>query len=418
MDQPTRYTLFELNEYVRRIMALNFPDALWISCELAQVNESRGHYYLSLVQKEEPETLFAEDKILAQSEAVIWAMDYRKLKRKLGSQFSQVLKPGLEILIHAKVEFHERYGLKLRVMDIDPAFTVGKLEMKKQETLKQLKQKGLLDKNKELELPKVLQNIAVISSERAAGYQDFHQQLIGNPYGYKIGFQLFTAAMQGDQVSREVVSRLKMINDQSDFFDCVVIIRGGGAKLDLHAFDDAELCTAIANCKVPVITGIGHDIDETIADLVAYQALKTPTAVAEWLVQQNLYFEMEVLEQGRSIKDLVQIILSENQFELESLSQALQLIAKGQIQNQDRLLNYIEEELPRNARSPIKNEDKSLEHLEAVLKLLNPEEVLKRGFSMTLKDGKPVKEASELKAEDVIESVFAKGKIKSRVIKK
>jgi len=226
VDQPTRYTLFELNEYVRRIMALNFPDALWISGELAQVNESRGHYYLSLVQKEEPDSLFAEDKILARSEAVIWAMDFRKLKRKLGVQFSQILKPGLEILIHAKVEFHERYGLKLRVIDIDPAFTVGKLEMKKQETLKQLRQNGLLDKNKELELPKVLQNIAVISSERAAGYQDFEQQLHGNPYGYKIDFKLFTAAMQGDLVRGEVINRLQMINDQSDFFDCVVIIRG------------------------------------------------------------------------------------------------------------------------------------------------------------------------------------------------
>lgn len=399
-------------------MALNFPESLWISCELAQVSESRGHVYLSLVQKGLADELpGSPETILAQCEAVIWAKDHRRIKRQLGKTFQQILNPGLELLIQAKVEYHERYGLKLKVQDIDPAFTIGKLEMRRQATLKLLQENGLLGKNKQRLLPSVVQRIAVISSDRAAGFQDFKQQLNNNPYGYKIQFHLLSAAMQGDFVGKEVMKRLDQVNDQADYYDCAVIIRGGGARLDLVAFDDEALCTAIANCKLPVITGIGHEIDETLSDLVAYEALKTPTAVAEWIIQQNTFFEMNLVEYGQTIQALAQGLLTEKRFALERLQQEIQLNAKGRIQNQERLLSYIEEELPRNAALPLRNEHKVLEHFEALLKLLNPEEVLKRGFSMTMKGGKPITQSTDLNASDIIESVFADGRIKSKVIK-
>ncbi|MFT5385671.1 MAG: exodeoxyribonuclease VII large subunit, partial [Saprospiraceae bacterium] len=220
-----------------------------------------------------------------------------------------------------------------------------------------------------------------------------------------------------DNVKSEVIQRLEEINQNESYFDCAVIIRGGGAKLDLVAFDDADLCTAIANCKIPVVTGIGHDIDETISDLVAFYSLKTPTAVAEWIIQGNLYFEMEVLENGRAIKMLSQRLISEQYLEVERISQVLKLSAKSQLQNQNRLLDYIEEELPRNSSKHLKNENKLLHHLETILDLLNPEKVLQRGFSMTLKDGKPVTNAKDLKPDDLIASVFADGRVKSKVIK-
>jgi exodeoxyribonuclease VII large subunit len=419
VEQTDRYTLFELNEYIRRIIALNFSEVLWISCELAQVSESRGHMYLSLVEKEEGDSTLEnpDGKIIAQSEAVIWATDHRRLKRKLGAQFTQILKSGLEVLISVQVDFHERYGLKLIIKDIDPAFTVGKLELRRQETLQDLKRRGLLEKNKQRNLPLVLQRIAVISSERAAGFQDFQKQLLDNPYGYFIDFIFLNAAMQGDNVKSEVIQRLTEINANEAGFDCAVIIRGGGARLDLIAFDDADLCTAIANCKIPVITGIGHDIDETISDLVAFHSLKTPTAVAEWLIQRNLYFEMELLDLGRSIKVLSQDLMSEQYLKVERISQLLQLNANGQLQNQHRLLEYIEDELPRNSLKRLKDENKQLNHLETILDLVTPEKILQRGFSMTLKNGKPVTNANDLKQDDLIESVFTKGSVKSKVIK-
>ena len=417
--ETSRYTLFELNEYIRRIIALNFSEALWISCELAQVSESRGHLYLSLVEKEEGDATSGtgDEKIIAQSEAVLWATDIRRLKRKLGAQFEKILKPGLQVLIFVKVEFHERYGLKLRVQDLDPAFTIGKLELLRQQTLEQLKKKGLLQKNKQKQLPVVLQRIAVISSERAAGYQDFQVQLINNPYNYKIEPVLLNASMQGDLVRKEVVTRLNEVNANAAYFDCVVLIRGGGSKLDLVAFDNEELCVAIANCKIPVITGIGHDIDETIADQVAYHSLKTPTAVSEWIIQQNLYFEMEILEYGRSIKRISEDILKTSDLTLERMTQEVKGAAALPIQNQKRMLEYIEKELPRSVSSILKTKHTALNHFETILDLVNPEKVLKRGFSMTLKNGKPVLKAKDLKTEEVIETVFADGSVKSKVIK-
>ncbi len=399
-------------------MALNFSEALWISAEIAQISESRGHVYISLVQKETEATeVLAEDKILAQTEAVIWARDYRRLKRQLGVQFKNILKPGLEVLIQAKVEYHERYGLKLLIQDIDPAYTVGKLELQRQETLQMLTRQGLLDKNKKQKLPKVLQKIAVISSERAAGYQDFQRQLTDNPYAYQINYTLLNAAMQGDQAKTEIINRLNEINETALAYDAVVIIRGGGAKLDLHAFDAAELCVAIANCKIPVVTGIGHDIDETLADRVAFEALKTPTAVAEWIIQHNLFFEMNLLELGNQIKTSSGYLIKEALFEVEKQTQEIRLLTKGALQDQNRMLDYIEQELPRKIDSRFQKEEKKLEYISNLVALLHPENVFKRGFSMTLKNGKPISKADQLKEADIIESVFKEGSVKSKVVK-
>lgn len=417
MEKPDRYTLFELNEYIRRIMALNFSELLWITCELAQINESRGHIYLGLVQKEEEGSTDQEGKIIAQSDAVIWARDLNGLKTRLGAQLPQLLQSGIAVLICVKVEYHERYGLKLIIKDIDPAYTIGKLELRRQATLENLQRKGLLNKNKQVRLPLVLQRIAVISSERAAGFQDFKKQLLDNPYGYAIKYELLNAAMQGEMVKSEVVGRLSAINQKADFYDCVVIIRGGGAKLDLLAFDDAEICTAIANCKLPVITGIGHDIDETLSDIVAFQALKTPTAVAEWIIQKNLYFEMQVLDFGREIQSQARNHMNEKQMEIKSYSHLIQLNAKNQLQNQHRQVDYIAVEFPHHVSKVLKNENKLVNHLEALIDLLSPEKVLQRGFSMTLKNGQPVTDANNLSKADIIESVFASGRIKSKVIK-
>ncbi len=417
--QNNRYTLFELNEHLRRVVALNFSDLIWITGELAQVSESRGHLFLSLIQKntsEWPSEEEEEGNIIARSEAVIWSRAHRRLKRKLGAAFGKIMQSGFEVLLQVQVDFHERYGLKLLVQDIDPAFTVGKLEIRRQQTLQILQQQGLLDKNRQLQLPQVLQRIAVISSERAAGLQDFKDQLQNNPYAYHFEWTLFNAAMQGEAVHKEIPEQIEWINDQPGLFDCVVMIRGGGAKLDLLAFDDLDLCKAIANCKLPLITGIGHDIDQTIADLVAYENLKTPTAVAEWIVQHNLSFESEMIGYGTMIRQHAQQMIKEDLLELERLRQEFKINIQHQVKREDRMLEYIERELDRTTKFTLKNEMQKLSHLEALLRLLDPSEVLKRGFTMTLKDGKPVKQASDLEKADIIESVFKDRKITSKVV--
>jgi exodeoxyribonuclease VII large subunit len=398
-------------------MALNFTEAIWISCELAQVSVSRGHRYLSLIQKDEPDPILGDEgQIIAQSDAVIWAREYQILKRKLGTTVEQILQPGLEVLIKAKVEYHERYGFKLHIVEIDPAYTVGKLALQRQALIEKLQAKGLLERNKLLPIAPVLQRIAVISSLTAAGYQDFRQQLEQNAYGYHIGFTLFDAAMQGERVRLEVSRRIKEINRRSNEFDCVVLIRGGGAKLDLIAFDEEELCVALANCKLPLLTGIGHDIDETIADLLAHQSLKTPTAVAEWIIQYNLQFEVELLELARTIETLADNTLTNERFKLERITQQIPLNVKTVIHLQDRMLEYIAEELPKQGKRILSSAQKNLEHRQNILDLLNPAKILERGFSITMHNGKVAK-AGDLKEGHTMETILADGKVKSKVIK-
>lgn len=415
--QNSQYTLFELNEHIRRIMALNFSEAIWISCELAQVSVSRGHRFLSLIEKDEPDPILGDEgQIIAQSDAVIWAREYQLLNRKLGTTLEQLLQPGLQVMVKAHVEYHERYGFKLRVVDIDPAYTVGKLALQRQAVIEKLKKKGLLEKNKALAIAPVIQNIAVISSLTAAGYQDFRQQIDENAYGYKIRYELFDAAMQGERVRLEVGRKIKQINKRAKEFDCVVLIRGGGAKLDLIAFDEEELCVTLANCKLPLITGIGHDIDETIADMLAFQSLKTPTAAADWVVQHNMQFELDLLEQGNYIKQLASQILINENFQLERITQGIPLQAKNTLQLQRRMLDYIADELPKQARRSMASEGQRLEHQQKILALLDPVNIFERGFSITLHNGKIAK-AKDLKEGDTIETLLGDGKVNSKVIK-
>ncbi|MFK7808972.1 MAG: exodeoxyribonuclease VII large subunit, partial [Saprospiraceae bacterium] len=311
------YSLYELNEYIRRIIALNVPRAIWLTAEIAQCNLSRGHLYLNLIQKNEE----TED-LMAKSDAVIWSTDVRRLKRKLGKDFQSLVQEGVEVKIAVRVDYNERYGMKLIVEDIDPVYTIGKMEMVRRETIATLEKENLMHKNKALELPSVLQRIALISSETAAGYQDFMTQLANNNYGYSFNVKLFPTAMQGKNTSPEVVQQLERI-DRFGAYDCVVITRGGGAKLDLMAFDDYELNKAVANCKTPVISGVGHETDDSILDLIAKRSLKTPTAVAEFLINYNLQFESNLVHLGQQLYLNSQERINADLFSLEEAHQIL-----------------------------------------------------------------------------------------------
>ena len=282
------YSLFELNEYVRRVFALNFQEAIWVRCEIAQINASRGHFYLNLIEKSSE-----KETVIAQSSAILWAGQYRQLRRKYKKLLDSLLQNGIAILIQVKVDFDERYGLKLLIEDIDPSYTVGQMELKRQAILETLLKKGLLEVNSRIRLPKAIQRIAIISSESAAGLQDYLNHLAINAYGYQFSNQLFSAAMQGANVEKEVLQQLKKIALLKENYDVVIIIRGGGSKLDLAAFDNLELGMAIAKFPLPVLVGIGHEIDETILDRVAHTSLKTQPPLQTFLL--TVYFILNLL---------------------------------------------------------------------------------------------------------------------------
>lgn len=406
----TSISLFELNEHIRRVLALNFSQAVWVRAEVGQLKESRGHFYFNLVQKSE-ET----DELLARSEAVLWGGKFRSLARKHGSLIHDLLREDLELLLQVQVEFHELYGFKLLVEDIDPNFTLGKLAIERQAILGKLKKKRLLEKNSLLPMPIVLQRIAVLSNSTAAGYHDFINQIKTNKYGHHYELELFPIALQGARVEEEILAQFEIIKSRKADFDCVVIIRGGGSKIDLASFDNFEVGKTIANFKLPVFTGIGHEIDEGIADFVAHTALKTPTAVAEFIVSHNGYFEEQLVRHWLTIREINSQVLNNAQQNLEIIRQNIKSLSEETIRNQKRMLDYIEQEIPRAAKGVLKTESSKIDNLEKLCKTLSPEQILKRGYSITTKDGKVIKNSKDLKKGAVVKTILKKGSIQSKV---
>ncbi len=405
--------LYELNEFLRRSIALNFPALLWVRCEIAQLSESRGHFYLTLVEKEEEGT----EDIIAQSNGILWQRDYRRLRRKIGVRLEKILQEGMEVLVQVKVEFHERYGLSLSIQDLEGDYTLGKIASRRQERVAHLNKLGLLEKNKSIELPVVLQRLAVISAATAAGYQDYLQHLKENTYAYSFISRLFPAAMQGINASGEIRRQLKEIAERADDFDAVLILRGGGAKLDLMAFDDLEMALAVAKHPLPVLVGIGHEVDETVLDLVAHQSLKTPTAVADFVLHHNTLFESEILQLGQAIQTWGKQHLVLEATKINQEEQLLHLQSKNRLREEKRFLDFWESNWATGLQRRIASEKQTLENMAQNIQLLSPEECLRRGYSITLHKGKAISNKTTLPEGAILETRLQNGSIISKVVK-
>ena len=281
-------SLSELLGQVKGALEKELPDHYWVIAEIMELRENR-HCYLELIEKSEE-----NDSLLAKVRATIWASRYDMLRPFFEASTGSPLKSGIKILCKASVEFHPLYGLSLNITDIDPSYTLGDLARKKQEVIQRLRKEGVFDMNRELLFPLVPQRIAVISSETAAGYGDFSESILHNSHGFHFHTTLFPAVMQGDEAPASISSAMEKIYESESDFDCVVIIRGGGSKADLESFNHYDLAYFITQFPLPVITGIGHERDESVADMVAHHGLKTPTAVAEFLVDQLLAFEFRL----------------------------------------------------------------------------------------------------------------------------
>jgi len=401
-------SLYQLNQYIKQVYAVNFEEEIWIKAEISQCRASKGHWYLELVEKD-----LNTQMVIAQSSAVIWAGDYRNLQRSIGDELDNLLKAGAEVKMLVEVSFHERYGQKLIIRNIDLEFTLGNLELQKRAILAKLESENLLSLNKNRPLPYLLQRIAVISSSGAAGYMDFMAHLVNNEYGYDFKIKLFEASMQGLQVKVDICKHLSAIDSAN--FDCIVIIRGGGSRLDLSDFDDYEIAKAIALCDLPIITGIGHEIDVSIADLVAHTSLKTPTAVASFLISKLLDLEGSITGLGNDLYDNLQnfifresMRLSDYQSKTIRLQSVFHQAATNLLDNHRKEINYA-------AINTISRANMSLQHLKEQLNLLDYRNVLKRGFSFLMKEDKLVQSIKDLKTGDDIVQVLHDGKINSKV---
>ena len=448
-------SLFELNQKVKETLHSSFADTYWVVGEISEMREVRnGHCYLELIEKDEK-----TEQIIAKSRANIWAYTYRMLKPYFVSATGQNLVAGLKVMVRVSIDFQEVYGFSLNVRDIDPTYTLGDMAQKKQAILNQLTEEGVIGMNKELEVPMVPQKIAVVSSPTAAGYEDFCNQLNNNAGGYKFYIKLFPAIMQGDQTEESVTAALDRIYEYEDSFDVVVIIRGGGSTSDLMCFDNYWIAYNIAQFPLPVFSGIGHERDETVVDYVAHTRLKTPTAVAEHLIElvgdfdgrleyakdsvvsatRNIIadskasFEIAssrfkplvnnalLVERNKLDKRIRQLGISSKQF-LHQKQNRLDLIAQS-LNNQSRQnlhylqkdLDLIPQRLSTRIKSFINNQGSKLSLLQKTNQLLNPENILKKGYSITYHNGKAVKNASELKSGDIITTKLHEGEVDSKI---
>ena len=405
-------SLSDLSALIEQGLKQTLHPHYWVVGEISEIQANRnGHCYLELIEK--PEN---EQNPTAKMRAVVWANVYRMLAPYFESETGSPLSVGMKILVQVSVNFHSLYGLSLQITDINPTYTIGEDELRRQKIIRQLEEEGIIDLNKEIPLPSVIQRIAVISSATAAGYQDFTQQLQFNLHGIAFHTELFPAAMQGVDVESTIIAQLDEIFKRESEFDAVVIIRGGGARTDLRWFDNYNIAANVAQFPLPVITGIGHDKDQSITDLVAHTSLKTPTAVAEFIINTC----SEFIEQLNELQDRLQRVLSEEiraQHDLlnnyvSTLSHRMQLVT---MQSNNKLL-HIRQTLQHSAQTILLKATNDLQLIETRIVAKEPKTILKQGYTLTTSaDGTIVRSSKQLKANEKITTHFADGTISSTV---
>lgn len=404
-------SLYELNNLVRGVIANTFSQSFWIRAEMSDVRVAQnGHCYLEFIEKDNKNR-----NIIAKARGSIWANVFRLLKAYFESETGQAFSSGLKVLVQVSVEFHELYGYSLNVHNIDPTYTLGDQARNRALILKQLEEEGVLTLNKELELPTITNRIAVISSPTAAGYEDFCNQLENNPDGFVFYTHLFPAIMQGERTEESIISALDRVYEHADKFDAVIIIRGGGATSELSSFDSYLLAANCAQFPLPVITGIGHERDDTVLDIVAHTRAKTPTAVAEFLIKRIQSAAINMYELQEAIITSTNRKITEESVSLNTLATHFSYLTKDYTKDQLNKISVFTERLKSLTKKVIVDEKHRLTNQEQFLKLISPENILKKGYTLTIRDNKIVKNSAELKEGDTITNRFFDGDVISIV---
>ena len=431
-----RLSLLELNSLVRELIEMEMPNEYWVEAELSECRESRGHCYMELIQRDERSAT-----PVARASAKCWASKWMLVRAHFERTTGQQLRAGMKVLLSVYAQFHEAYGFSWIVTDIDPNYTLGDQARRRQEIIRQLKDEGVFDLQRELHLPMFCLNIAVISSQTAAGYGDFAAQLADAPFAFRT--QLFAATMQGEGVEQSIIAALERIyNAQCTMhnaqFDCVVIIRGGGATSDMSGFDTLALAENVANFPIPIITGIGHDRDESILDMVSHQRVKTPTAAAAFLIdhaqtvldslndtqnrisrhalQRMLTLNAQLTALNTQIANVFSVVKTRQDARLNQMYSRIAHQAQQRLVTRQSSLTALSDRIPMLLDRRLQAEKHRLELLTEKVKTLDPALLLKRGYSITMKDGHAVRDPKDLRPGDQIETRLEKGTFKSTVI--
>jgi exodeoxyribonuclease VII large subunit len=449
--------LLDLNRQVKEILKEHTERNYWVVAEISELKTNySGHCYLELVQKDKD-----SERVVARSRATIWAPHYRMIKPYFETTTGQTLAEGLSVLVRVNIEFHELFGLSLNITDIEPNYTIGELAVLKQKIIDRLTSEGVIGMNRDLELEVPCRKIAIISSATAAGYGDFCDQLVNNAYGYKFYLKLFPAMMQGNEAEQSIIAALDKIYAHDSFFDAVVIIRGGGSQTDLNCFNSYWLAYHVTQFPLPVLTGIGHEQDDSVTDLVAHKRLKTPTAAAAFLIDLMAQHDEILTDTASQIFSLARDQMNQLQNDLGTLSANILAVTKNSVIGRIRLVERFAYQLSRlssavfgrehaglaltkikmhnrianilksrnyqlqvgnklirnSARHCISDYRLKISDYSSQIRHLDPVNILARGYSITHIQGKVLRNASGVKKDDLIETVLFKGTIISSVIK-
>lgn len=409
MAESQSITLRELQRRVKSALEGQFALPVWVSAEISEIKVNySGHCYLELVEKGGDNGVPT-----AQARAVVWRSHYPRISGYFEAETGQRLAAGIRILAKVLVSYHELYGFSLQITDIDPSYTLGDMERQRQQTIAQLQQEGVWDMNREAPMPAVVQRIAVVSSVHAAGYQDFCQELEKSPYRFEVS--LFDAFMQGEAAEESIVAALCAVAEQLEKFDAVVLIRGGGSRSDLNCFNAYRLCAHVAQFPLPVVTGIGHDKDTSVADMVAHTALKTPTAVAGWLVERMAEADGWLDYAALQLRDATAAAMHASEVRLERLSGEVRRLSGELLTRQSLRLEHLGTLLPEAARDFLARQTLRLENAAELIAGRSPERILRLGFAVLRAGGKAVTSAAGVTAGEDVEIEVSDGRISATV---
>ncbi len=434
IDGKKVFTLFEVMRSIRKTLNSRYRSAYWIKAELNKLNyySHSGHCYPELVEKQ-------DQKIIAQIRSQLWRDDFQRVNQNFIRTLNEPLKDGIKILFLAEISFHPVYGISLNILDINPSYTLGDLEKEKKETIRKLQSEKLFDKNKQLKLPLLPQRIAIISVETSKGYADFIRviEAAEKTWSYKFFHFLFPSLLQGDQAVRSITAQLERIKKVRHHFDLVAIIRGGGGDIGLSCYNHYDLAHTITEFPIPVVTGIGHATNETVSEMVAYENAITPTKLAEWLIQQFHNFSEPVRIAREKITDRAKYILEEENRKFENKIKLFQTNVKHTILTNNQIINDCSKTLfqhsnfilknakdaqdaillnvKRNTDLYIKNMHTELTHAEKNIQIMSPDNVLKRGYSITYVRGKSLTSAQKVKAGDIVITKLYQGSFTSTI---
>ena len=413
MTKSTDRKIFSLSQVAKSIqktLAERYGSAYWVKAEMNKLNHysHSGHCYPDLVEKR-------DGKVIAEMRSILWKSDFQVINQRFLEILNEPLKDGVAVLMLVNISFDPIYGMSLRILDIDPSFSLGELAREKQESIARLQKERIFDANKRLKFPVLPKRLAIISVETSKGYADFLKIIDDNPYNYKFEYRLFPALLQGDKAVQSIIEQLYTISNLTEEFDAVAIIRGGGGDIGLSCYNNYDLAKEIATFPLPVLTGIGHSTNETVSEMVAFKNAITPSELADLLIQRFHEFAVPVLEAEEYLKTQIGEYLTEKKMAIEQASRQFQLASGNLIGIETSKLSTFRSSLQLLARQHLRTESKALESLEKQVRLLSPENVLKRGFSLSYQNGEVIKSKHQIDTSVPLVTKLHDGEVKSTI---